>query len=255
VLPDADADPSLPPAPPLPPVTPSISLSDRIVALLEVLICSDYPTQLAVAATLTALGYAPFSPDGRLHAGYVVAMSLIDAVALVTLILLFLRSHGESPRDVFLGGRSVVVEAMRGIPLMFFAFLIASVSLLTIQRYMPSLHTVEQNPLQGLLARPRDAWLFALVVVVAGGIREEIQRAFLLHRFERWLGGGTVGVIVTSTAFGAGHLLQGVDATVVTGLLGAFWGLVYLRRRSSVAPIVSHAGFDLIQIVPFLFGR
>jgi membrane protease YdiL (CAAX protease family) len=32
-------------------------------------------------------------------------------------------------------------------------------------------------------------------------------------------------------------------------LLGAFWGMVYLRRRSTVAPMVSHAGFDLLQIV------
>jgi membrane protease YdiL (CAAX protease family) len=88
---------------------------------------------------------------------------------------------------------------------------------------------------------------------VAGGIREEIQRAFLLHRFEVWLGGGTVGLVVTSIAFGAGHFdLQGVDAGIATGLLGAFWGFVYLRRRSAIAPMVSHAGFDLLQIVPFL---
>ena len=91
------------------------------------------------------------------------------------------------------------------------------------------------------------------MVVVAGGVREEIQRAFLLHRFDVWLGGSPVGLVVTSVAFGAGHFeLQGVDAGIATGLLGAFWGLVYLRRRSSVAPIVSHAGFDLLQIVPFL---
>ena len=45
---------------------------------------------------------------------------------------------------------------------------------------------------------------------------------------------------------------RGVDATVATGMLGLFWGAVYLRRRSCVAPIVSHAGFDLMQIVPFL---
>src|SRR5438093_7657624 len=83
---------------------------------------------------------------------------------------------------------------------------------------------------------------FALVVLVAGGVREEIQRAFLLHRFEEWLGGGTVGVIVTSAAFGAGHALQGGDAVVATGLLGAFWGAVYLRRRSAVAPVVSQSG-------------
>ena len=59
-----------------------------------------------------------------------------------------------------------------------------------------------------------------LVVVVAGGVREEIQRAFLLRRFEVWLGGSTVGIIVTSVAFGAGHVLQGYDAAIVTGLLG-----------------------------------
>ena len=94
--------------------------------------------------------------------------------------------------------------------------------------------------------------MFAVVVLFAGGVREEIQRAFLLHRFERWLGGGPLGVVVTSAAFGAGHYLQGADAVVATGLLGAFWGWVYLRRRSAVAPMVSHTGFDLLQIVQFI---
>jgi membrane protease YdiL (CAAX protease family) len=56
-------------------------------------------------------------------------------------------------------------------------------------------------------------------------------------------------------AFGAGHLLQGADAALATGLLGAFWGVVYLWRRSCVAPMVSHAGFDLIQILQFLVVR
>jgi uncharacterized protein len=59
-------------------------------------------------------------------------------------------------------------------------------------------------------------------------------------------------VILTSAAFGAGHLLQGADAAIATALLGAFWGAIYLRRRSMVAPMVSHAGFDLLQIAQFL---
>ena len=69
-----------------------------------------------------------------------------------------------------------------------------------------------------------------------------------------WLGGGTVGLVVASIAFGAGHLLQGVDAAIATGLLGAFWGVVYLRRRSIAAPMVSHAGFDLLQILQAFLG-
>jgi membrane protease YdiL (CAAX protease family) len=70
-----------------------------------------------------------------------------------------------------------------------------------------------------------------------------------------WLGGPTVGLVVTSVGFGAGHLFQGVDAAITTGLLGALWAAVYLRRHSAAAPIVSHAGFDLVQIVPYMLGR
>ena len=62
----------------------------------------------------------------------------------------------------------------------------------------------------------------------------------------------TVGVVVASASFGIGHLLQGVDAAIATALLGAFWGIVYLRRRSVVAPMVSHSGFDLLQVAQFM---
>lgn len=224
----------------------------RIVAFLEILICSDYPTQAALGATFAALGYGPLNPGGQLNAGFVVALSLIDTALLVGLILFFLYAHGERPREVFLGVRPVAREASFGIPMILVSLAIGIAILATIQRYAPSLHTVEHNPLQDLIRTPRDIWLFALVVVVAGGVREEVQRAFLLHRFELWLGGPTVGLVVASVAFGAGHLLQGADAAIATGTLGAFWGLIYLRRRSAVAPIVSHSGFNLMQIAQFL---
>jgi membrane protease YdiL (CAAX protease family) len=227
-------------------------MAGRVVAFIEVLLCSDFLTQFALGGTLAAFGYQPYI-KGRLNVGYVVGLSLVDAVLLIALVLLLLYAHGERPRDVLFGRRPIVGEAILGLPMILIAIGIAAAVLLTVQRFAPTLHTVEQNPLQDLLRSPRDAWLFALVVVVAGGVREEIQRAFLLHRFEVWLGGGLAGLVVTSAAFGAGHLLQGVDAAIATGLLGAFWAAVYLRRRSSVAPMVSHAGFDLLQIVQFFF--
>jgi membrane protease YdiL (CAAX protease family) len=222
------------------------------VALLEVLVCSDYPTQFATQLLLRAAFGLTVGPHDSLHIGFVVALSLVDTVLLVALIVLFLYAHGERPREVFLGERPIASEAMHGLPLTLGAIAIGIAVLGSIQHFAPRLHTVEHNPLQELIRSPRDASLFAMVVVVAGGIREEVQRAFLLHRFEVWLGGGTVGVIVTSAAFGAGHLLQGVDAAIATGLLGAFWGIVYFRRRSVVAPMVSHAGFDLLQIAQFV---
>jgi membrane protease YdiL (CAAX protease family) len=242
-----DASPEPPGAPGAHP-----SPAQRVVALLEVLLCSDYPTQTALGSTFAALGYGPYAAGGELRVGFVVTLSLVDTALLVGLMLFFLHAHGERPREVFLGPRPAAREATFGLLLVPVALLLAIAILATFQRYMPQLHTVEHNPLQALIRTPRDTWLFALVVIIAGGVREELQRAFLLHRFEVNLGGATVGVVTASVAFGAGHLLQGVDAAITTGALGVFWGIVYLRRRSVLAPMVSHSGFNLLEIVQFL---
>ena len=80
---------------------------------------------------------------------------------------------------------------------------------------------------------------------IAAGIRAAPLRS-------EWLGSGTTGVVVTSMPLAPVICCKGADAAVATGLLGAFWGVVYLSRRSAVAPMVSHAGFDLLQIAAFV---
>jgi membrane protease YdiL (CAAX protease family) len=244
--PDAGASPLQPMA-----AAPVRTIS-RATALFEVLLCSGYPTQIAVAASIAALGVGTQGDGGRLNAVYVVALSLVDTAVLVALILGIMAAHGERPHTLFVGSRSPWREAALGVPLILGALTLAIGLLGTLQLVAPWLHTVARNPLQDLLQTPRDALMFAVVVVVAGGVREELQRAFLLHRFEEHLGGARVGLLTTSVSFGAGHLLQGADAAIATGLLGAFWAAVYLRRRSVVAPMVSHAGFNLLQLAQFL---
>jgi membrane protease YdiL (CAAX protease family) len=223
---------------------------DRATALLEVALCSGFPTQMALGATFARLGLAPGS--GQLDTTFVVALALADTVLLIGLMLVFLYAHDESPQAVFFGGRPLKQELLAGIPFTFIALGLALGVLIAIRVMAPWLHTVDRNPLQELMREPADIALFAIVVVVAGGVREEVQRAFLLRRFEQSLGGGWFGVVVTSASFGLGHYLQGADAMVATGLLGAFWGIVYLRRGSVAAPIVSHSGFNLLQLLQLL---
>jgi hypothetical protein len=115
-------------------------------------------------------------------------------------MVLFLHAHGERAREVFFGRRPVLGEARYGLLLTIATLALGIAVLASMRTFLPFLHTVEHNPLQDLMERPRDAWLFGLVVVVAGGVREEIQRAFVLHRFEVWLGGGWVGIVVGSAA-------------------------------------------------------
>jgi len=82
-----------------------LPITGRLVALFEILLCSDYPTQLAVGATLIAFGIRPLTASGALSLRYIVSLSLIDAVMLVGLVFLFVRSHGERMRDMLLGSR------------------------------------------------------------------------------------------------------------------------------------------------------
>lgn len=248
---DAESPASELPPDTAPPRSTPTSL-ERTVAVIEVILCSDYPTQFALNATFVALGFHAQGENGSLNFGFVMALSLIDSALLIGLMITFLVAHGENPREVFFGGKPLLAEVRAGVPLTLVAFGIALVVLLTVRAVAPWLHTVEHNPLQDLMSTPGEALMFAGLVVVAGGVREELQRAFLLTRFERSLGGPRVGVVVASVAFGIGHFVQGVDAVVATALLGAFWGVVYLRRRSVVAPMVSHSGFDLLQVAQFL---
>ena len=221
----------------------------RIVAIFEVVLCSDYPTQLAVGATLYAFGMRPGTAAGGLSLRYIVLLSLIDTALLVGLIVFFLRSHRERVRTVVFGPRSWVPEARLGLPMAIGALVLAIAVIAIVRVLLPSLHNLEKNPLQDVIHGPRGLILFGVVVVVAGGIREEIQRAFILHRFDVWLGGPAVGLIVSSISFGLGHRLQGNDVAIATGMLGFYWGVAYLRRRSCIAPMISHAGFNLIELL------
>jgi membrane protease YdiL (CAAX protease family) len=143
-------------------------------------------------------------------------------------------------------------EIILGIPLTAVVFLLAVVVLSTARIFIPSLHNVEENPLQQLIQTPIQALLLAIVGTISGGLREEIQRAFILHRFEQHLGGARVGLIIYSAIFGIGHSLQGWDAVLTTAILGAFWGYVYIARRSIIAPVVSHSGFNAAEIFVFI---
>src|SRR5207249_892542 len=108
------------------------------------------------------------------------------------------------------------------------------------------------NPLADLVRTRGEAALFAFVVMVAGGVREEFQRGFVLRRFEQYLGGGFAGLAIFSAVFGLGHLEQGHDVALATAILGLFWGVIFLRRRSILAPMIGHAGFNLAQVAKFV---
>ena len=244
----------LPPPPP-PPLDAGPPWQRRLVAVAEIILCSSLPTQILLQSVMVQAGWNPMTASGTFSLPFVVTMSLADTALLIVLMVVLTRAHGESVSGLWLGRRPVMREVLLGLALVPMVFLLVIVLLSTLRLAAPWLHNVDANPLEDLArGGAMNAAAFGLVAIFAGGVREELQRAFLLRRFEHHLGGATTGVIVLSLLFGLGHLLQGWDAAITTGALGAFWAVMYLRRRSSIAPLVSHAGFNSLEVLRVAMG-
>ncbi|MBF8300494.1 MAG: amino terminal protease self-immunity [Acidobacteria bacterium] len=221
----------------------------RIVAIAEVLLCSTVPTQTLIGWILLMAGWVPFDGAGQLSPAFVLILSVTDTLLVIGLMVVLTRAHGERVADLWLGRRPSWPEARYGALLIPVVALLVVVLMNVVRLVAPSLHNVPTNPLERMAGTPAQAAMLAVVAIFAGGVREELQRAFLLRRFEQHLGGAGVGVVVLSIGFGLGHFVQGWDAMITTGLLGAFWAVLYLRRRSTVAPLVSHAGFNALEVL------
>lgn len=245
------------PAPELPflPVRRPVLPIERVGAVVEAVLCSGFPTQLLLVMIMATVGMRLRTADGHLSPPFIFTLSLADAAVVIGLVLFLLRAHRESARDVLLGDGRVLGEALLGIVILPAVFLLVLLVLGVILTFAPWLHNVPVNPLEDMLRNRRDALIFGVVVMVAGGVREEVQRGFILHRFGQYLGGVWWGVGIYSVLFGLGHYEQGYDAMIATSILGAAWGALYLVRRSIVAPMVSHAAFNVAQLAKYFVLR
>ena len=80
-----------------------------------------------------------------------------------------------------------------------------------------------------------------------------LMGAYTGWRYWLWIAfaGASLSMALAWIVFGLGHYIQGWSGVIITGLLGTFWSVVYLLRRSVVAPLVSHAAFNLIEVIGF----
>jgi len=194
------------------------------------------PTQVLVGAILAVGTGIEVVQGGNLSLEFFAMLSLLDTAVVALLIRLFLSLSGETSREVFVGPRRPAGEILRGLLLVPVVSIAVTLIVLGLRTVAPWTHTVEQNPLGDFVKSPLEAAIFTVVVVLAGGVREELQRAFILHRFDQRL-------------FGIMHVNQGVDAAVGVGVLGVFWGVLYMTRRSAVMAMVNHAGFNAAQVL------
>lgn len=253
-MPDTDYPPdtdlesvSPPPAPPA--GTPS--LTSRIGDVVEILLVALAGSVLA-PVLLSVLGLPPH----EILRSSAVLCTFLAVEATVTLLLLrgLLWWRGENLANLGWGAGRPWAEVKAGlltIPILFGATFAVG---LTFRLLAPD-YVTEVNPMLALVHSWKDLALFWLSSIYVGGLKEEIQRAFVLRRF-RHLGGPKVGLVIWSLIFGLGHSVQGFDNAFAAGFLGLIFGILYLRRGSLTGPVVAHALYNILTLtVYWLFVR
>ena len=236
---------------PEPAETPHKNWTDRIQAVLEIILVSGLISSF--------LAYLPFSilpgwSTGLLlnNATYVPLYLLLESGITLLFTAMILKARGEDLHGLGLcldqWKRNVVI----GLLVVPFLFLINSAVNLLFRVYLPRYYT-ERNPLTESIGSPQQLLLFIFSALIAGGIKEELQRAFILNRFRRYLGGAGVGLVLWSLAFGAGHYVQGAQGITAAAVYGLIFGIIYLASGNLIAPIIAHGAYDTLALLGYWF--
>jgi membrane protease YdiL (CAAX protease family) len=181
--------------------------------------------------------------------------TILRDLALVALILFFLWRNGEPIRAIGWAARNVWMEI--GVGVILFVVVFIGAGLIESALRAAGL-SGPSTPLPSFLAA-KGYWEFVLafVLVVIVAISEEtIFRGYLILRFVGMTRSLAIAILLSAVVFALGHGYEGTAGLATIFLVGVSFALVYVWRKSLVAPIVMHFLLDFISIVlaPLLTG-
>jgi membrane protease YdiL (CAAX protease family) len=198
----------------------------------------------------------PAAPRLPAHFGELVVRVAIYKLVVIAVIYLLLRIGGEEFGALGVGRARWPARVGVGAAIGLVMFLGLNIGL---SAALNALIPPSPDTVSSVMSFFRDpvhllAWL--PIGIFGGGVGEELERIFVLTRFERWLGrpGLVLGVVLSSAMFGFGHLYQGLGSALSTAVSGLVFALVYLRRRSALEPIVAHALSDVLAMIGATLG-
>jgi membrane protease YdiL (CAAX protease family) len=182
--------------------------------------------------------------------------TILRDLALLFLILFFLWRNRERLLSLGWTFRNGWREILLGIVL--FVPIFYGVDYL--DQFLQSIGFSAPPPQQPSFTTPlgEGGYILAFIMVVVVAITEEtIFRGYLILRFKSiWASVGTAAVL-SSVIFSLGHGYEGTSGVVAIGTLGLVLAIIYIWRKSIVAPMVIHFLQDFLAIVllPYLSGQ
>ncbi len=184
----------------------------------------------------------------------VAGSSLARDLALLALVLYLVWRNGERFASIGLSVKGVTRELFLGL-ILFFPFFFG---IGLIEKVLRSLgYLFPTQPPSYLTPSGTGQFALALILLVVVAITEEvIFRGYLILRLDSFLKNTGAAVFLSAFVFSIGHGYQGRGSVIAIGFMGIFFGLIYLWRKSLVAPMVIHFLQDfLAMIVAPLFVR
>jgi len=93
--------------------------------------------------------------------------------------------------------------------------------------------------------------LWAGVAITAGICEELIFRGYLQRQFALRTGRPTLALAMQAALFGAAHLYQGVQTSVLIAFAGLLFGAVALWRRNLRPGMMAHTAIDLLPVLVY----
>lgn len=186
--------------------------------------------------------------QGQLPFPLVAFATISRDLGLVALIFYFLHRNGERPAAIGWTGRHVGREIALGAGLFVPLFIGAQL----LESFLRSAGlSAPSSPAPDLTPAPNlsDLVLALVLVIVVAASEEIIFRGYLLLRFSGLLRGWGGPAFLSAVVFSIGHGYEGTAGVVTVGAIGFALALVYLWRRSLIAPMVMHFLLDFLAIV------
>jgi membrane protease YdiL (CAAX protease family) len=193
---------------------------------------------------------------GSLNFTMVGVATIFRDLALVFLILFFLWRNGERVSQIGWKFTNRWKDAVIGVAIFIPFFFGASL----VDRLLKDLGfsaPATPLPFSAATKSPLEIFLAFVLVLIVAWAEETIFRGYLILRFKTITTSPLAAVLLSSFVFSLGHGYEGSAGVVAVGLMGFIFGLVYLWRKSLVAPMTIHFLQDLsgILILPLLGVR
>lgn len=176
-------------------------------------------------------------------------------LALVSLVLFFLWRNGESWERIGWTTRSLADNVVLGVVL--FPFVLVGAALLEAALRSLGLSGPAEPVPPFLLPCGYDEIVLAVILVVVVAVAEEtIFRGYLIARLGSVTGSIPLAVALSSVVFSIGHGYEGTAGVITVGAMGLVFALLFVWRKSLVAPVIIHFlnNFVGIVLVPLLGG-